>query len=409
MASIREDKSVTPRAWFIHYRDPDGTQRTRKIVGAATKRQADAYRIQVEARVARGEFGDPRDSPKPPSNDLVTVSIEGWSRTLKNRRAVSDGQQARKWLVPSAALTAPMDQFALKTVKAFLREMGGTDLGGGSQRRVLGLLSRWASWAVGEELIASNPCRDLPLTHRPVYDRGDPTTKPWIHTDEELSSIMGLLPYPINIALWLGNRSGLRLGETFGLRISDLADVNKGYIRVAKSFGGPLKESKPGLTKVKHPPIQSDVAAALLKLAVERRDAGAGMDDLLFVPPSLSQFRKGAWPGYKADQVNKIFWRKVRRAIGWPGTWKDATRHSFASRNIIAGVSVHAVSHALGHSSVAVTEKNYAHIIRVVYPHGLLAPMDPAASQRLLTAGEVGGTEAQAAADPNDRDRPAIG
>ncbi|MEP6652077.1 MAG: site-specific integrase [Myxococcales bacterium] len=395
MASLRVDRSKTPRVWWIHYRDPDGTQRTRKLADCDTKPKAKRRLIEVEARLGRKQFGDPRDEPKKAPVQLVTTCIETWSHTLKNRNRVSDGQQARKHLVSSAALVVPLDQFSIRTVKAFVRELAASTLGGGSQKRLFGLLARWCSWAVGEELIAGNPCRDLPWGQRPVYDRGDPTAKPWVQTDKELAKLMGALPRPLDLALWLGNRSGLRLGETFGLRLSDLADTSKGYIRVARSFGGPLKESKAGHARVKHPPIQPDVAEKLNQLASERRAAGGGRDDLLFVPLEPGK-RQTDWKGYLPHTVNAV-WRTVQTATGFRGTWKDATRHSFASRNIVAGVSVHAVSHALGHSSVAVTEKNYAHIIRVVYPEGLLA------------SGQLAGPEPKTATHANARKRAAVG
>lgn len=369
MATTRKDSAGI---WWLRYRDPDGTQRTRKLTGVSKPSEAKAKLLTVAWRIGQGLFGDPADEPtqeKAPT-PLVTTSIDGWSYGIKNRNRVSDGQQARKWLVTSPALTVPMGEFSLKTVKAYVDELHTTTLGGGSQRRMLTLLGRWAAWAVGEELIPTNHVKSLPRDRKPVYDRGDPTTKPWVQTDNELAKLMASLPEGLRLPLLLGNRSGLRLGETFGLRLSDLEDVDKGYVRVAKSFGGPLKESKPGLPKVKHPPIQPDVAAKLMELAVARRLAGAGPEDLLFVP-SAPGARQRPWRGYLPHTVNAA-WRQVRKATGFTGTWKDATRHSFSTRNIIAGVSVHAVSHALGHASVITTERNYAHVIRVVYPDGLL-------------------------------------
>jgi hypothetical protein len=57
---------------------------------------------------------------------------------------------------------------------------------------------------------------------------------------------------------YLGNRSGLRTGESCGLHLSDLAFVKEGTIRVCKSYDGPLKEDRDGSGKVKWAPAPED-------------------------------------------------------------------------------------------------------------------------------------------------------
>lgn len=235
MASIARSPRWTKDnpVWLIQYRDPGDLKRTRKLDGCYTEKDARKKLREIENRLDKGLFGMPQDQPvvEVPGEQLVISSIEGWSHKLTNRAKVSDGQQARKHLVTSKALAVPLSAFGIPAVKAFVLELENGKLGGGSQRRLFTLLARWGSWAVGEELIGSNPCRDLPP---PVYERTDPTTRPWVKTEAELAALQAALPPGLRLPLWLGYRSGLRLGETFGLRLSDLEDVDRGYIRVVE-------------------------------------------------------------------------------------------------------------------------------------------------------------------------------
>jgi len=81
---------------------------------------------------------------------------------------------------------------------------------------------------------------------------------------------------------YLGNRSGLRTGEAAGLRMSDLAFVDEGVIRVRFSYDGPLKEDKKGEGKVKWVPAPEDCNEFLGPWLAQRRAQGAGPEDRVF-------------------------------------------------------------------------------------------------------------------------------
>jgi len=328
-----------------------------------------------------------------PSAGLVTIAIEAWSWTLKNRNGYSDGQQARRWIVTAPPLSGvTVERFDLEVVKAFVRwletppestETKATPavLSAGSRKNLFTILSRWASQATWDGLLQGNPCASLPRARRPPPNLKDRTVMPWVKTDEELHELMAALLPALGLALWLGNRSGLRLGETFGLRLGDVAEIEKGWIRVCRSFAGPIKESKRGEWATKWVLATADAPAVVGPWILARRSLGAGDDDLLFVPekkpvgvargaPLKARTRNSGWGGYLPHTVNAI-WRSVQKATGFRGTWRDATRHSFASRHIMAGESVEAVSRALNHASVDTTRKNYEQVLRIKYPEGL--------------------------------------
>lgn len=58
---------------------------------------------------------------------------------------------------------------------------------------------------------------------------------------------------------------------------------------------------------------------------------------------------------------------KDRPVKGVDLTWYEATRHSFVSRNLKAGVQLDEVSAAVGHATPATTKRHYGHFIRKIF------------------------------------------
>src|SRR3569832_886721 len=120
MASISKSPHST-RAnpqWYVQYREADGQKRTRKLDGARTETEARKRLREIESRITQGKPGMVQDEPPAPQGELVTTSIGAWANTLKNRNALQDAQQVRKWLVASPALSVPLRDFGVRTVKA---------------------------------------------------------------------------------------------------------------------------------------------------------------------------------------------------------------------------------------------------------------------------------------------------
>jgi integrase len=70
--------------------------------------------------------------------------------------------------------------------------------------------------------------------------------RPWLEDEKKVRELMAALGPEVGLMFYLGNRSGLRPGEVCGLRTGDLDFLKEGVIRVAHSYGGPLKEDKRG-------------------------------------------------------------------------------------------------------------------------------------------------------------------
>ena len=89
---------------------------------------------------------------------------------------------------------------------------------------------------------------------------------------------MARLPSPVSLMFWLGNRSGLRLGEICGLRMEDFAWLKEGIIRAERSYGGPLKEDKGNgsAAKAKWVPGGDGCRAGAAAMAEEAHAGGRG-------------------------------------------------------------------------------------------------------------------------------------
>jgi hypothetical protein len=96
-----------------------------------------------------------------------------------------------------------------------------------------------------------------------------------------------------------------------------------------------------------------------------RRREGAGPEDLVFAPTTPGDRpRTSGWPGIRREFVQSC-WEAARIAREVPDmTFYEATRHSFISRNLEAGVSLDEVCAAVNHSSPVVTKMHYPRFIR---------------------------------------------
>jgi integrase len=331
------------RRWFARFKGTGGVWRARRVrVQTRAQALAIARKLEGEAELRRHGLLAPEGA-----NDRVGPLLQRWADGLANRSAYDDKSRVRLHLLPRWG-GARLSDVTLASVMGWLDDMRAeARISTGTQRHALGLLSRFFSWGCERGLAESNPCRMIPAGKRP---RGAIRREvPWIEDDAIVGRIMAALPEPFELMFYVGNRAGLRLGEIAGLRISDVADLGAGAFRVRFSYVGPLKEDKAG-GKVKWCPAPSDAAAVLGPWIAKRRAATADPEAFF------------------------------REALGLELTWYEATRHSFASRNLSRGAGLDEVADALGHSTPAVTRRHYAHFIRKTYSSVLTAALVPDAA-----------------------------
>jgi integrase len=359
---------------YADYYDLDGTRRTRLLRGARTKAEGRKLLSHIESRVASGKPGMEADEAKPPPVALCGALFDLWLPTLQNRNGRDDHRRAEKHLRPTWG-DVPVDEAQnLAGVMRWLDRMrAAQDLSGQSMRHNLNLLSRFFAWAIERGHATVNPVRMIPQGKRP---RGAAKADgPWIRDDDTFRALMVTMPRPVDLMFYVGNRSGLRVGEIAGLRMGDLCWLREGLIRVAHSYDGPLKEDKDRTGKVKWVPAGIDAEDVLGPWLRERTENGAREDDLVFpfaaVKPQ-NRRRKLNWTGYRKEHIEDC-WDAAKAKVNTDArtdpvlaemTFYEATRHSFVTRSLEAGVSLDEISAAVGHSSPVVTKRFYDRYIR---------------------------------------------
>lgn len=199
---------------------------------------------------------------------------------------------------------------------------------------------------------------------------------PWLDDDAIGRKLINDLKEPISFLFYLCNRSGLRTGESAGLRMSDMAFLEEGIIRVRFSYDGPLKEDKKGEGKVKWVPAPEDCAEFLGAWLTQRKAQGAGPEDRVFPCARRKglcyrkEFIEACWEEAAPKHVggrDALLQKKKGKVVTElkpKMTWYQATRHSFVSRHLSRGASLDEVSAAVGHSSPIVTKRFYDHYVR---------------------------------------------
>ncbi|HXJ22105.1 MAG TPA: site-specific integrase [Polyangia bacterium] len=318
--------------------------------------------------------------------------MKKWAASLSNRSAATDVGRLNLHVLPAwrGVRVADVD---LPRIMAWLDQMADQgEIGPGSRRHCLGLLSRFMSWAVARGHAPRNACRDIPAGSRPRPIAPPAESIPWVKDDDQAIAILRALPSPFDAVFFIGNRSGARLSEILSLRLSDLDGIDQGVLRIryaGEDGAGWLKEAKHG-PRTKYAPIPPGDARAVLGPILDARLlAGADPEAFVFVDQD----------GDRIDRHAVTFrWRKMREALGLPNglNFYRATRHSAASRAQAAGASATEIGEALGHASPGVTLRHYMHAERRRFSSILTAGLglDAASDAQVIPlVGRTGATD----------------
>lgn len=393
MATLVNRGTGSDPRWFVRWEIGvvDGAHRQKwhrlygDFSGKPGRIKLDKERLRVEEEVAAG-----RDPFPPEVEKTVAALLTKWSDALTNRNASNDRSVVRAHLVSAFGRMAPKE-ITRKVLIAWLAKMRERrEHSGQTQKHALSTLSRWFDWCLDQEVdgVLFNVVKTLSKNHRPAVVHAKRAT---LENDEDVAKLCAALPYPIDLAFALGNRTGARPGEIFALRLQDLDYLDKGFIIAARSWPSagstsgdavPLKEDKHGAKGPKRIPAPVDAADAL-KLHIGRRKLqGAGPGDLLFVPLKAPRRpRETDWAGFKKEDIRDK-WKAACRAAGLADEkgrpkvqWYGATRTTAATVAAKADVAIDEIATSLGHADPALTTKHYVQYQRTDFDPVLRRPM----------------------------------
>jgi integrase len=143
--------------------------------------------------------------------------------------------------------------------------------------------------------------------------------------------------------------TGLRQGEVFALRRSDVDVPNRLVRVVCSSRAGAVTKTKSGRKRAVHLTL---VAAELVAEQLATRDGGPL--ELVFPSPAGAMWRKDNF-------MARVFRPAVRRAELDGLTFHDL-RHTYASLMVAAGVTPHVIAEQLGHRDARLVLERYGHL-----------------------------------------------
>jgi integrase len=174
---------------------------------------------------------------------------------------------------------------------------------------------------------------------------GKSETEVRAYTDAEVESILSRSTDAKRLFYWLAVETGMRSGELRGLRVCDV-DPFKKLVRVRQAVWRGKVQTPKTKNAIRDIPIPSQIVDAL------RVHIGGRTEGFVFAT-------KHGTP-WNTDLLLK---RHLRKKLGVVDGHLHMFRHTFATRQLHAGVSVSVVSKLLGHGSISTTLNIYAHVL----------------------------------------------
>lgn len=333
------------------------------------KGDAVAWETQVRADLQKGI--QPLDPTK--GQELLEIHYAGW---LATHRYAGTSSRTVAYRVNGHILPAlgkkQLREITHSVVKAWLAEMR-TKLDPKTDRpyaphtvaRVYDALATILQAAVDDEKISAHPCRNIPYPTPP--DRPDLV----VWEQERVDAVLAGIPEEDYGLALLAATCGHRQGEAFGVSTADIVFLKREIeishqVQFVRGAGLTLvpPKGKRGRRTVPLPTVTAQALAARLasQPTLTVTCACHGKDYELL-------YHQGGRP-LAHNRWNERVWHPALRAAGIdPDNDDEETglhqfRHFIASLWIAGGRPIHEVSRFLGHGSIAITDKVYAHLFK---------------------------------------------
>lgn len=305
-----------------------GTFESRKDARAAERRHD-----VTQEMIAAGEM-----APETDTRRTLAQAVEEWLASLAKRGSRShEGytDRMRIYILPELGALV-LSRLTTARIMEW-RDAAAVRFAPATVNGSLTCLASALSYFVKRQWLDKNPARGVERVERPegVFT--------WIQTREEITRLLSACPDELRDLVAVALGTGMRLDELLYLQWADV-DLERRLIAVHRGRQGTVKSGK-----ARRIPILD----AILPLLRERGLRRGG--DVLVFPGKNGKPRSK--PG-----VRDPFKLAVKRAgLDTKLRWHDL-RHTFASHWILDGGDIFSLSKVLGHHSVVVTEKFYAHL-----------------------------------------------
>lgn len=296
-------------------------------------KEAEQDHAVTQRKIASGEL--------PPEVDLKRTfgeAVAEWLESLvasKSRSEEGYSDRMRLYVLPTLR-GAKLSRITKGNVIA-LRDDLATRLAPATVNGTLVCLSSAFASFVDRGWVDKNPC----LGVKPIED--SEATYNWITSREEITRLLAAAAGDLREMIAFALATGTRLDEMLHLQWVDV-DLARRQIAIHRGRQGTVKSGK-----LRHVPVL-DVLLPVLRERALRRDGA------VFVFPGR------AGKVRSKQGVTKIYKLALKRAgLDTKLRWHDL-RHTMASHWMMDGGDIFRLSKILGHSSVRITEKKYAHL-----------------------------------------------
>ena len=249
-------------------------------------------------------------------------AIAGWTDWMLAANRSKTTIHTRRGVVRYIALQLGGDGPWTVTGAALLRLAAKAEWGADYRRSVRTSLIQFFDWCVANQICDTNPAAELP----PVPE-SKPRPRPV--TDEAWQHLLATADPRARMMGRLAAEAGLRRAEVAGLKRQDLIEEPDGWTLIVRGKGN----------KQRLVPITDSLASA-----IHTYSSGWSPKGYIF-------------PGNDNGHISPNWAGKIISDLLPPGWTMHKLRHRYASRGYAATRDLRAVQEALGHASVATTQR----------------------------------------------------
>lgn len=308
---------------------------------------ADEDHRTIQRKIKRGELAPEHDQKR-----TFGAAIRVWLQSLADTGQRSHDEyegRVNLYLIPVFE-NVPLVEIRKGNILQWRQELVER-ISSATVNTVMGTLSSAFGWFVGRDWIEANPCFGIKKLKQ------DSRVFPWIDSPDAITRLLAECPAgQVRNAVAVLVGTGMRLDEALHLRWDDI-DLEHRLITVhrGRRGKGPTGTTKSG--KARRVPIFDSVLPVLRDMKLAR-----GGGSLLWPGWTRSRFGKPTDRPLSQSAIREPFKEAAARA-GLPKELRlHDLRHTFASLFLVDGGDIFKLSRILGHHSVIITERTYAHL-----------------------------------------------
>jgi len=349
---IKKSKDGRFIGWYLRFVDADGKRKqraSRQQTYAGAKRML----IEIEAKIARGKLGVPERDKAPTAITVAELATRYLAEYDSPKIRDRDGWAGRRRsnLRPLLSLVGQHGTASLTpTLAERLRNVLMRKYKPNSASTILAAAHCLFAWAIEQKLVDSNPFAKVrkPAREARVEYLKKEDARQLISAAERRTDLRGGV---FAIGFRLGLFAGLRAGEIFGLRWSDI-DFHREVLAIRRSFRGPTKSGKP-----RNVPMSVELAIALR--AWKQRCPATPENVVCPLSQSRTARVNATW--FATDHPPSPIRYYKEASVTVPSAPWHCLRHTFATVFIQSGGSVVTLQKLLGHGEIKTTMV-YAHL-----------------------------------------------